>query len=261
MHQIIPERVATAVRFFPEWLPNRPMLEAFFEGRALGRAFVNDYRAPQACAVAMNFSFLFFGGEVSARFFETVVRRLRREQALHVVWPSTRGRRPAVPAADEVVRRIEFRERRGVGRARLSALQRVTDGGEIRRIDRAVFERCYWRDEIVRAIGSADEFLRHGIGVCLMRDGAVVAEAYGCFWGSERVELAAVTRPEFRGRGFAPAVCAALIEIFEDLGFQPYWSCDAKNAPSLRVAAKLGFEDPRSYRLLRYQRFPAPLAI
>jgi RimJ/RimL family protein N-acetyltransferase len=32
-----------------------------------------------------------------------------------------------------------------------------------------------------------------------------------------------------------------------------YWSCDADNASSIRVAEKLGFEHPRRFELLLYR--------
>jgi len=51
-----------------------------------------------------------------------------------------------------------------------------------------------------------------------------------------------VTLPEYRGRGYASAVCAALLRRQLDAGMVPIWSCAADNAASVALARKLGFQ-------------------
>ena len=258
MYRVVPEQVARLKPFFAARPPaNAPMLQAFLEHRAPGRAYVNDARAPTACVIAMHHQFVFFGGEVSGNFYESALRELRRTQALHVILPARGSRLPRRPAPDEEVHRVEFYRRSDPERARVRAIQRASaELGEMRRIDAALFGRCAWRDEIVRLLGSEREFLMHGIGYALLVEGRIVAEAYGCLWTRHRVELAAMTHPESRGRGYATAVCAQLIDTCEAVGFETYWSCDAGNEASIRLATKLGYEDPRDYRLLRFDRAP-----
>lgn len=261
MFQILPERIAGLRRFFSaaEPPPNAPMLEAFLEGRAPGRAFVDDFRAARSCVVAMNYSFVFFGGDVTGGFVAGAVRKLRRHGPLHLVWPEDDARYPAAPRADQLVPRLEFRTRANPhDPARRDRLPQAGGDLAVRRIDGALFRRCQWRGEVVRAVGSEREFLAHGIGFCLAAGDAIVSEAYAAFWGGDRTEIAVITHPDHRGRGYASAVCAHLIAACEGVGLQPYWSCDAANAASLRVAAKLGFSDPRPYRLLRYEQDPPP---
>lgn len=256
MYRVVPEQVAQLKPFFAARPPaNAPMLQAFLENRAPGHAYVNDVRSPTACVVAMHHRFVFFGGEVSAHFYEAALRELRRTQSLFVVVPARGSRPPRRPVPDEEIHRVEFFRRVDPGRARVRAIQRSsTSLGEVRRIDATLFARCLWRDEIVRLLGSAQEFLMHGIGYAMLVDGRIVAEAYGCLWTRDRVELATVTHPECRGRGYATAVCAHLIDTCEAVGFETYWSCDAGNEPSLRLAVKLGYDEPRDYRLLRFER-------
>lgn len=263
MYRVVPEQVAQLKPFFAARPPaNAPMLQAFFEQRAPGHAYVNDVRAPTACVVAMHHRFVFFGGEVSANFYESALRELRRTQALHVVVPARGSRLPRRPVADEEVHRVEFFRRHDPDRTRVRAIQRASAAlGEVRRIDATLFSRCSWRDEIVQLLGSAQEFLMHGIGYAMLVDGRIVAEAYGCLWTRDRVELAATTLPESRGRGHATAVCAHLIDTCEAVGFETYWSCDAQNDASLRLATKLCYEDPRDYRLLRFDRVGAAAAV
>lgn len=258
MYRVVSEQVAQLRPFFAARPPaNAPMLQAFLDRRAPGHAYVNDARAPTACVIAMHHRFVFFGGEVSANFYESALRELRRSQTLHVVASSSGPRLPRRPAPDEEVQRLEFSRRHDPERARVRAIQRTSASlGEVRRIDAALFGRCRWRDEIVRLMGSEREFHMHGIGYGLLVDGRVMAEAYGCLWTGERVELAVTTQPEARGRGYATAVCAHLIDTCEAVGFATYWSCDADNEPSVRLATKLGYEEPHAYRLLRFERLP-----
>ncbi|MBE2212303.1 MAG: GNAT family N-acetyltransferase [Opitutaceae bacterium] len=256
MYRVVPEQVAQLKPFFSARPPaNAPMLQAFFEHRAPGHAYVNDVRAPTACVVAVHHRFVFFGGEVSPHFHEAALRELRRTQTLQVVAPARGSRLPRRPVPDAEVHRVEFYRRPDPDRARVRAIQRASAAlGEVRRIDATLFNRCAWRDEIIHLLGSAREFLMHGIGYAMLVDGQIAAEAYGCLWTRDRVELAAVTHREYRGRGYATAVCAHLIDTCEAVGFETYWSCDADNDASLHLATKLGYDDPRDYRLLRYER-------
>lgn len=262
MYRLVPEQVAQIKPFFAARLPaNAPMLQAFLEYRAPGDAYVNDARAPTACVVAVHHRFVFFGGEVSPHFYESALRELRRTQALLVIAPARGARLPRRPVPDEEIHRVEFHRRFDPDRAHVRAIQRASAAlGEVRRIDAALFSRCTWRDEIVKLLGSAKEFLMHGIGYAMLVDGRIVAESYGCLWTRERVELAVTTLSESRGRGYATAVCAHLIDTCEAVGFETYWSCEAHNDASLRLAHKLGYDDPRDYRLWHFEAAPVAAA-
>jgi GNAT superfamily N-acetyltransferase len=199
--------------------------------------------------------FVFFGGEVSPRFYESALRELSRTETLEVVAPAGAMRLPRRPAPDGEVQRVEFFRRLDEGRAKVRAIQRASASlGEVRRIDAALFNRGSGRDEIVRLLGSAREFLMHGIGYALLVDGQIVAEAYGCLWTRDRVELVVTTQAGHRGRGYATAVCAHLIDTCEAVGVGTYWSCEAHDDASLRLAVKLDYAAPRDFRLLRFDR-------
>ncbi len=50
----------------------------------------------------------------------------------------------------------------------------------MRRIDRALLERCEWRDDMAFYCGSLENFLRHDLGMCLMHGEEIIVEAYAC---------------------------------------------------------------------------------
>lgn len=123
----------------------------------------------------------------------------------------------------------------------------------VNRVTRELLERCQWRDFVVNATGSVTAFLQTGIGVCLMVGDEIVAEGYAPYIGRGSAEVGVVTSEEQRGRGYATIVAAFLAAIVGEQDLAMYWSCDADNAASIRVAEKLGFQDPKSFALLLYR--------
>lgn len=256
MFQVLPERIEALLPLFADPPPNAPMLQAYFEKRAPGRAFVETPRDPGGCLIAMNYRFVFLGGEVSRALMREAIARLRREQPLDVVWPLQRALPRGVPQPDVEVERVEYRRRHDPDGSLIRSLAQRMPGMEIRRIDATMIRRCLWRKEVKSAKGTVREFFQNGIGFCLMCGERIAAEAYACFWTADRSEIAVITHPDFRRRGCATILCAHLIAACEPLGFAPYWSCEADNDSSRRLADRLGFTEPRSYRLLRYEREP-----
>lgn len=254
MHQVVSEQFSQLGRFFRHGPPNEPMVRAFLEGRVSGRAVVDDYREPRSCAIAANYRVVFFGGLRNSRFQVRAIERFRRDEALVVVWSESLWRRPWRLRPAAVNQRIEFRRRESHDDRQLKRMQEAASEFVIKRIDARLLPRCTWRDEVVQAVGSVGEFFSQGFGFCVMIDNAIVAEAYACFWGHGRVEIVAVTDPEHRRHGLAGAVCAHLIEACEALGLETYWCCDPQNSASVRLAAKLGFSNPRRFGLLHYGR-------
>jgi L-amino acid N-acyltransferase YncA len=50
------------------------------------------------------------------------------------------------------------------------------------------------------------------------------------------------TIEEYRGKGFAMNICAALIDYCIKNNYEPIWSCRLENIGSYKLAKKLGFE-------------------
>ncbi len=90
-----------------------------------------------------------------------------------------------------------------------------------------------------------------------MRDEEILAEAYAPFIGRGVAEVGMVTPEAHRGQGLATMAIAWLAVPLAARGLTMYWSCDAANAASVRVAEKLGFGAPRPYRILLYRQLEA----
>jgi RimJ/RimL family protein N-acetyltransferase len=252
MHQLHSSDYPKLEPYFAQTPANVPMLRAFFEGRVPGHAFVDSLPTPAAAVVTVNYRFVFFGGTPSPAFQQTAIRQLRYQQAIDVVWPAASGKLPQAIVPDERVARIEYRRRRSTSVDHLDKLAAGAPQAEVRRIDSRNIADCLWREDVQRATGSTSEFLGHGLGFCLVVDEAIVAEAYAVIWSSDSAEIATVTHPKHRGRGYATVLCASLIKACEAVELQTYWNTDTENHASMRLAARLGYQDPHDYQLLRF---------
>lgn len=151
---------------------------------------------------------------------------------------------PAHPTPDGVnvqrFTRVNFRFERE-RYASLFAKPLVESGTTVRAMTAAEFAlpgitvspHMFWRD--------ADQFLSHGGGWCVCKDGVVSSIAFTSFRSESELELGVETRPEYRGAGHARMACAALIERCLASGIEPVWSCRKQNSASLQLAQALGF--------------------
>jgi predicted GNAT family acetyltransferase len=78
------------------------------------------------------------------------------------------------------------------------------------------------------------------------------------FLGRRYADIAVVTEPASRGRGFSTACAAAVAGQIRADGRRPTWTTSPDNAASLGVAARLGFVHARD-DVLYAVRTPIPL--
>ena len=124
----------------------------------------------------------------------------------------------------------------------------VPEGYELRIIDDGIYDKCI-EDKtakyFVNGFDSKEQFLEHGRGFVVIRDGKIVSGASSYSWHHGGIEVQVITSPEERGKGLACAVCANLILSCLDDGIYPNW--DAANMISVKLAQKLGYEYSHEY--------------
>jgi GNAT superfamily N-acetyltransferase len=98
----------------------------------------------------------------------------------------------------------------------------------------SVVPRYFW--------DSADDFRQNGIAYCLYYERQLAATAFSSFVEGNQLELGIETMPQFRGKGLAQKVCAALIDYCLARHLVPVWACRLENTGSYKLAQKLGFE-------------------
>jgi GNAT superfamily N-acetyltransferase len=252
MHECHTDHPALPALFDP-LVPDHPVLWAVLQGRHKGRAWVDDVQNPAQCVLRTDAALTFASRQIDQMFFDAAIARAREAGELWLVWPGEMSSQLRPPAATAISERIAFFDC-DPHSGELTVLRgRLPEGFEVRAIDRGLLEHCEWRDDMEFFCGSLENFLVNGIGLCLMHGEEIIVEAYASSLGATHAEIGAVTREAYRGQWYAPVACAHLIKVCEQRGYQPYWSCDADNGPSIRVAQKLGFNEQKAYHILEYE--------
>jgi RimJ/RimL family protein N-acetyltransferase len=99
---------------------------------------------------------------------------------------------------------------------------------------------------------SVASFAATGLGYCLLQEGAAASCCLSVYVSGSNCELGLATHPDFRGRGYATLVAAACVEHCLVHGWTPHWHCWDDNQPSIAVAHKVGFANPRRYQVYRF---------
>lgn len=252
MHECPADHPALAALFDPA-VPNHPVLWAVLRGRYAGRALVDHVRQPSQCVLRTDALLTFASRRISQPFLQAAIARFRQSGDLWLVWPPTETAHLVAPEAGCVIRRLEFFDLDAGSQALADLRRRLPAACQIRPIDRQLLERCEWRADMEFFCGSVDSFLANGIGLCMMQGDEIIVEAYASSLGEALAEIGAVTREAHRGHGYAPVTCAYLVQACEQRGYGAYWSCDADNRASIRVAQKLGFRQTNAYEILEYE--------
>jgi RimJ/RimL family protein N-acetyltransferase len=235
---------------FDPHIPNNPALWAVFQGMHTGRALVDDPQQPTQCVLRTDAVLTYASRQVSKDFLSSAIAYFQQSSPL---WLIRSQGDPAVPAASRIMPRLEFYDVDPHSPVLAEFRQSLPDGYAARQIDRALLERCEWRDDMAFYCGSLENFLHHGLGICLMRGEEIIVETYASALGAQYAEIGAITHESYRGKGFAPITVAYLIEALEKRGYSAYWSCDTDNPASARVARKLGFNVEKPYEIWGYK--------
>jgi GNAT superfamily N-acetyltransferase len=132
--------------------------------------------------------------------------------------------------------------------------QTLPSGFELRQV--RLEEVAQFASDLDRALiynfRSQEEFIARGVGMGILRQGRFVSGASSAAVGGGKFEIEIQTRREFRRRGLARAVAAALILYGLERGIEPCW--DAANEPSANLARQLGFHSTGKYEAYRLKQ-------
>jgi hypothetical protein len=98
---------------------------------------------------------------------------------------------------------------------------------------------------LIGSYTSPEEFLAKGIGMGIFYEGRFISGASSSPLGGGKLEFEIQTHIQFRRRGFARIVAAALILYCLQNGIEPCW--DAANESSSALARQLGFRSTGKY--------------
>jgi len=109
-----------------------------------------------------------------------------------------------------------------------------TDGQMFENMQGTVIPSRFW--------DNADDFSNRAVAFSIMDGDRVAATAFSAFVIGDQLEIGIETSETYRGKGYAVAVCIALIDYCLEHNYIPVWGCKLENTPSFLLARKLGFE-------------------
>jgi GNAT superfamily N-acetyltransferase len=223
-------------------------IDCVVEGQ-MGRAYVDDPANPTAWRITIG-PFWYFAGDADGP----------GGRALLAEFPAYNLFMPSPPEWVAAAKKM-FGERlvgfprysfaaESLSEAHLSAILDASPHRDrVRRVDAALLARS---DNFVETedFESADDFLQRGVGYTLLKDDSLAGAAYSSLVCSRGIEVSLFVAEEFRRRGVAMAISAALLLECVRRGLRPNW--DAANLESCALAEKLGYTPAGSYEAYYY---------
>ncbi|MBQ7249970.1 MAG: GNAT family N-acetyltransferase [Bacilli bacterium] len=126
----------------------------------------------------------------------------------------------------------------------------LPEGYELKFIDSKTYDLCkkVEDEELEDLIGwfdSKKQFLEHGIGYAVVKDGKVVGGASAAYRFPKAIDIEVDVDKRHRRKGLASAASAKLILDCLDRGWKPTW--DAANVKSVHLSEKLGYTFDHKY--------------
>ena len=241
---------------FDEDGPHAPMGFAVLDERALGRAFADDVHSPKLAIVQTREGLAIQSKATSRAFLDAALSALRADSMVGLVRSYEDGLEPNDTPAKRV-ERVDFAPFDPSAESLVGLRRSLPPAVRVASLTPDLLERCEWRHVVTEAAGDVDAFLETGLGLCLMAGDEILCEAYAPFIGRRTAEVGVVTAEGHRGRGLAAIAVAFLAESLSHRDLRLYWSCDAENTASIRIAEKLGLDNRRPYEMLLYRPLPA----
>lgn len=250
--QLAPAQMTPELRgLFNSTDPATVRCQAVLEGHAAGKIFTDHPETPSwGVLQEAAFGSIYLGGDVQAGLLQQLIITLRKKGDVLVGLYEADPRWQRVPSgADYCGYTLEFEDREI-----RQDLPSVPDGCELRRLDPSLGKQILDRNLLIRMFGSIPRALEWGYGLCLLRDAALLCEAFAGPAASGVIEIGVETQPHHMRKGFAFLTCASLIHLMEMQGYRTYWNCAKGNLPSAALARKLGYQTEKEYRLMAWFR-------
>ena len=212
--------------------------------KVMGKIYVTDTEDPKS-AMAFVGCFAFYAGEPDRELV------LNKPEGYVIMVPQSEGWAKLIESSFPAGKKIRYAIKRGAkfDREKLSGMVNSLPAGyEIKKIDGALYDVCRADPEFEDFVGtfeSKEKFLSLGRGFVVMKDGKIVGGASSYSRYREGIDIEVDVLSEYRHKGLASAVCAALILACLDEGLYPSW--DAANMMSVRLAEKLGYTLDHEY--------------
>lgn len=213
--------------------------------KTMGKIFVTDDKSPESACAYIG-CFAFFAGKPDAELigmdFGPFVIMVPQDDN----WCALIEKK--LPGARKTVRYATRKDTKFDEKKLQDYTRQLPHGYEIKKIDSKVYNLCLKNSEtsdLVSNFGTMENYLRHGRGFAVVKNGEVVSGASSYSYYDGGIEIQVDTVKSERQRNLATAVCSKL--ILDCINSEVYPSWDAQNINSLHLAQKLGYEFSHEY--------------
>ncbi len=231
------------------------------EGNSHGEMWVDDVASPQTVFMWDRRYCYYLAGHAHDEEFNKNVEKILTEEIIPEAVRHDYSVFKAYYTSNEWERIIEdiFKERCPLKRARqfytfkkVKNSWKIPPGCSVVQIDGDLLESTLKNveevtGEIESMWNSVSDFLKKGVGFCLVCGSEIVSWCTGEYFSKGRCGIGIETVEEYQRRGFATLTAAAFVDYCVSKNIAPHWDCFGNNAPSIRVAEKVGFEKVMEY--------------
>ncbi|MCC6792649.1 MAG: GNAT family N-acetyltransferase [Thermomicrobiales bacterium] len=268
VYELSSESRAIAKPLFSAATYDRVFVDAYFEGRQIGRIFVDDPQHPTGALLCRSYEYFAVGETVPAlrRFIADAPQEVGLFQTLSSLEIARRNPTIAFygfvamtpawndalleihPGLESIGRRA-FRYPAADADQAIASAWDAPEGFTLHAIDEALARRIDVElDELIALFwGDYASFAAGGLGVCAMAGDEIASVAYAIAASETEANIGVGTVEAFQRRGLAGAVCRATIAQAIERGVTPTWDCDVPNTTSAHLALRLGFREEPSF--------------
>jgi hypothetical protein len=241
-----------------------PLILAVIQRRQHGCIFVDDLIHPSSALVVTKFGFMQLIG--SENFGVDILNFLKSPEPAaipsYLLWYSPPDQ--IQEALDRFVPdRIRRRDRvRFIFNSKkIENLVESPTGFYVRILDEDLLSKTqrFKLDIGSRFWSSQEDFLKNGLGTCVMKDEEIVSICYAACVIDNLAEVDVVTWEEYRGMGLAIVAAQYFMSECIRRGVKPTWDCFVTNTASMKLANRLGFTPTMTYPFYSFN-IPVDLA-
>jgi len=228
---------------------NSTMLLSYLQGH-MGKAWVDDLENPTVAQVMVGI-FVFYAGDANSEAAKELLYNLP-EHILAIVDTDDWKKRIETIHKERIEKFERFEFEKKPEHLNVQQLQgylsTLPEGYELKRMNESLVNEDSLQElspEFTGQFDSAQDFLKRGLGFCIVHKGKVVSGASSFSIYDNGLEIEVATDADHKKMGLATVVSSALILDCIDKGIYPSW--DAANPESLNLGKKLGYVLKRPY--------------
>jgi len=134
----------------------------------------------------------------------------------------------------------------------LDHLAEIPSGYHMQKIDEELASQIEGFDYYIKMFGGFKQAIQNMIGYCLMHGETIVCEVEAAPLTRGVAEMSVDTHEDYRQKGLGTITSAHVIRECEAQGYRVFWGTSQKNAASVALARRLGFQTERTFTVFSW---------